>query len=170
MHCVLRPWRMEDADDLAAILNDREILDNLQDGLPFPYTRKDAEAFITSLLGADPGSAYAFAVTAEGRAVGSISAVRRENIHFRTAELGFYIARPFWGRGLASDAASQLCAHIFQRTDILRIFAECFAENAASCRVLEKAGFQPEGVLRSSAVKLGRVRDTKLYARVRAGE
>ena len=93
MHCVLRPWRVEDADDLAAILNDREILDNLRDGLPFPYTRRDAEAFITSLLAADPGRVYAFAVTAEGSVVGSISAVRRENIHFRTAELGFYIAR-----------------------------------------------------------------------------
>jgi ribosomal-protein-alanine N-acetyltransferase len=167
MECVLRPWRAEDAGDLAAALNDRGILDNLRDGLPYPYTREDASDFITAMLAADPHEIYAFAITAEGRAVGSISLTRRENIHCRTAELGYYIARSCWGRGLTTDAVRQICAYIFEQTDILRIFAEPFADNIASCRVLEKAGFTLEGVLRKNAVKNGVVRDMKLYARLR---
>ena len=165
--CVLRPWRQEDAGDLAALLSDKGILDNLRDGLPYPYTEADAAQFIAAMRAADPGSTYAFAITAGGRAVGCISAQRRENIHSRTAEVGYYIARPLWGRGLATCALRQLCDLLFEATDLLRLFAEPFAENAASCRALEKAGFQLEGVLRSNAVKNGAVRDTKLYAWIR---
>ena len=167
MDCVLRPWRMEDAGDLAAALNNRHILDNLRDGLPLPYTRQDAEAFIAAMLAADPREAYPFAVTVEDRAVGSVSAFRQGNIHRCTAELGYYIAEPFWGRGLATSAVTQLCARLFRETDLLWIYAAPFAHNLASCRVLEKAGFQLEGVLRKNAVKNGAVRDMKLYAMVR---
>ena len=167
MECVLRPWRAEDAEALAAAINNKQVLDNLRDGLPYPYTKADAESFIAAMRAADPNKTYAFAITVDGRAVGSIGAFRQENIHFRTAEMGYYIAQPFWGRGLATSAVKQLRSYILQNTDILRIFAEPFAENTASCRVLEKAGFQLEGVLRSNAVKNGVVRDMKLYARIR---
>ena len=167
MECVLRPWRVEDADDLADALNHKQVLDNLRDGLPYPYTKADAENFIAAMLAADPDKVFAFAITADDKAVGSISAFRQENIHCRTAEMGYYIAPPFWGCGLASSAVKRLCAYLFQNTDILRIFAEPFAENIASCRVLEKAGFQLEGILRNNAVKNGVVRDMKLYALIR---
>lgn len=167
MDCVLRPWRLEDADDLAAALNDRRILDNLRDGLPYPYTPQDGADFIAAMLAADPHAAYPFAITVEDRAVGSIGAFRRENIHCRTAEVGYYIGASWWGKGLATSAVRQLCAQLFRETDLLRIFAEPFADNTASCRVLEKAGFQLEGVLRKNAVKNGAVRDMKLYALVR---
>lgn len=167
MECVLRPWRAEDADDLAAVLNHKQVLDNLRDGLPYPYTRADAETFIAAMLAADPSKIFAFAIAIDNKAVGSIGAFRQENIHCRTAEMGYYIAPSLWGRGLASSAVRQLCTLIFQHTDILRIFAEPFAENLASCRVLEKSGFQLEGIPRSNAVKNGVVRDMKLYARIR---
>ena len=167
MDCTLRPWRLEDADDLAAALNDRQVLDNLRDGLPFPYTPADARAFLTAMLESDPCRTFAFAIVAEGRAVGSMGVFRQENIHFRTAEMGYYIARPCWGRGLATSAVRQTCDYIFQNTDILRIFAQPLARNAASCRVLEKAGFALEGILRQNAVKNGRIEDMKLYARLR---
>ena len=167
MDCVLRPWRLEDAGDLAAALNDRRILDNLRDGLPYPYTPQDGADFIAAMLAADSHAAYPFAITVEDRAVGSIGAFRRENIHCRTAEVGYYIGASWWGKGLATSAVRQLCAQLFRETDLLRIFAEPFADNTASCRVLEKAGFQLEGVLRKNAVKNGAVRDMKLYALVR---
>ena len=167
MDCVLRPWRLEDAGDLAAALNDRRILDNLRDGLPYPYTPQDGADFTAAMLAADPHAAYPFAITVEDRAVGSIGAFRRENIHCRTAEVGYYIGASWWGKGLATSAVRQLCAQLFRETDLLRIFAEPFADNTASCRVLEKAGFQLEGVLRKNAVKNGAVRDMKLYALVR---
>lgn len=167
MECVLRPWRMTDAADLARMLNNPRVLRNLRDGLPCPYTKADAEAFIAAMLSADPDRTFAFAIAAEDRAVGSIGVFRQGNIHFRTAEMGYYIGEPYWGKGLGTSAVMQAAEWVFAHTDILRIFAEPFAHNLASCRVLEKAGFQLEGILRSNAVKDGRVLDMKLYARLR---
>ena len=92
MLCELRPWRMEDATELQKILNNKKILDNLRDGIPYPYTLADAKAFIQSMSEAEPDSTYAFAITADGRLAGSIGAFRKENIHSRTAEIGYYIA------------------------------------------------------------------------------
>ena len=104
MLCELRPWRMEDATELQKILNNKKILDNLRDGIPYPYTLADAKAFIQSMSEAEPDSTYAFAITADGRLAGSIGAFRKENIHSRTAEIGYYIAEKDWGRGIGSAA------------------------------------------------------------------
>ena len=92
---------------------------------------------------------------------------RRDNIHYRTAELGYYIGEPYWGRGYMTSAVRQVCRHVFQCSDIVRIFAEPFAHNTASCRVLEKAGFVCEGTMKSNAEKNGQIVDMKLYALVR---
>lgn len=167
MDCRIRRWRPEDKQDLAAVLNNKNILDNLRDGLPYPYTVHDAEEYITAMRSADQNKTFAFAVAADDRAIGSIGVFRCDNIHSQTAEMGYYIGEPYWGRGFGTSAVKQACQYIFERTDIIRIFAEPFAHNAASCRVLEKAGFQLEGVLRSNAVKNGRILDMKLYALVK---
>lgn len=164
MECTLRAWKPEDKEKLAELLNNRNILKNLRDGIPFPYTAEDAEHFIRSMLSADKTQTFAFAITANGETVGSIGAFRGNNIHAYTAELGYYIGERFWGKGIATCAVRQICDYIFKNTDIIRIFAEPFARNAASCRVLEKAGFQYEGTLRNNAVKNGSVLDMKLYA------
>lgn len=167
MECKIREWRLEDAADLAEMLNNKKILDNLRDGLPYPYTRKDAEEYITAMRQADKKETFAFATTVDDSVVGSIGVFRCGNIHFRTAEMGYYIGEPFWGKGIATSAVKQACRHVFANTDIIRIFAEPFSYNAASCRVLEKAGFQLEGLLRCNAVKNGQVQDMKMYALVR---
>ena len=166
----IRPWRIEDAPALAAALNNQRVQDNLRDGLPYPYTESDARDFIWAMLHADKHTVFAFAITADDRAVGGIGIFRQENIHARTAEMGYYIAEPFWGRGLGTEAVQQANRWIFENTDILRIFAEPFAHNLASCRVLEKSGFVCEGTLRSNAVKNGRALDMKMYARVKDGD
>lgn len=167
MECKLRSWKLEDARDLAAALNNRNILQNLRDGLPFPYTEQDAKAFIADMLCADKNATFAFAITIEDRAVGSIGVFRKDNIHIRTGEMGYYLAEAFWGRGIGTSAVRQMCDYIFQNTDIIRIFAEPFAYNTASCRVLEKAGFQYEGTLRKNAVKNGVVLDMRMYSIVK---
>jgi RimJ/RimL family protein N-acetyltransferase len=167
MDVKLRAWQAADAPGLAAIINNRRIQDNLRDGIPYPYAESDAQKYILGALGAQKDSQYAWAVTANGQLAGSIGVFRRENIHRRTAEMGYFISEPWWGRGIATLAVREACEFIFACTDILRIFAEPFAENAASCRVLEKAGFVLEGTMRKNAVKGGRVLDMKLYARVR---
>ena len=165
--CELRPWKISDADDLALALNNRRVLDNLRDGLPFPYTPEDAAEFINAMLSADSSRTYAFAVVYDDRAVGSIGAFRQENIHSRTAEMGYYISEAYWGKGIGTSAVKQACEFIFSETDIIRIFAEPFAHNAASCRVLEKAGFSLEGTLKKNAVKNDAVIDMKMYALVK---
>lgn len=173
MDCTIRQWKMEDKFQLTELLNNKKILDNLRDGIPFPYTVRDAEEFISSMLLSDKSKVFAFAVTkdvlspGEDTVIGSIGIFRCENIHFRTAEMGYYIGEPYWGLGYATSAVQQICRYIFENTDILRIFAEPFACNTASCRVLEKSGFKLEGTLHSNAVKNGNVLDMKMYALVR---
>lgn len=164
MECAIRKWNIEDAGSLAEMLNNEKILDNLRDGLPYPYTEKDAREYITAMLSADPTKTFAFAITAEDKAIGSIGVFRQDNIHSRTAEMGYYIGQPYWGKGLGTGAVRQTCQYIFEHTDIIRIYAEPFAFNTASCRVLEKSGFTLEGILRSNAVKNGKVLDMKMYA------
>ncbi len=167
MDCKIRAWRLEDKKSLKEIINNRRIVDNLRDGLPYPYTEKDAEEFILSMLLSDRTETFAFAIEAEDVLVGSISIFRCSNIHFRTAELGYYVGEQYWGRGFATSAVRQACKYVFDRTDIIRIFAEPYDYNTASCRVLEKAGFQFEGTLRSNAFKNGRVLDMNMYALVK---
>ena len=167
MNCVLRKWRLSDAKDLAAALNNEKILNNLRDGLPFPYTGQDAGDYITAMLSADENSTFAYAITVDDRAVGSIGAFRQSNIHRQTAELGYYLAEEYWGRGIMTEAIRQLCGIVFDTTDILRIYAEPFAYNTGSRRALEKAGFTFEGMMKMGAVKNGKVLDMALYSLTR---
>ena len=164
MNCALRKWRLSDAKDLATALNNEKILNNLRDGLPFPYTEKDAAEYISAMLSADENSTFAYAVTVDDRAVGSIGAFRQSNIHCKTAELGYYLAEEYWGKGIMTDAIRQICSLIFDTTDILRIYAEPFAYNIGSRRALEKAGFTYEGTMKYNAVKNGKVLDMTMYA------
>ena len=158
---------MEDAQQLSEMLNNQKILANLRDGLPFPYTIDDAKEYIQAMLDADQDQTFAYAITDEDRVIGSIGVFRKDNIHFQTAELGYYIAEPDWGQGHGTRAVKQIGELIFETTGIIRIFAEPFARNLGSCRILEKAGFQLEGILRKNALKNGRSEDMKLYALVK---
>lgn len=105
---------------------------------------------------------FAFAIAVANIAIGSIGIFRQSNIHRQTAELGYYVAEEYWGKGIMTEAVRQICEYVFSESDIIRIYAEPFAYNTASCRVLEKAGFQYEGTLRSNAVKNGKVIDMKM--------
>lgn len=160
----IRKWELADAKDLSAALSNKKILDNLRDGLPYPSTEQDGRDYISAMIAADQNDTFAFAVTTDGKVIGSIGAFRQDNIHRQTAELGYYIAEEYWGKGIMTEAVKQLCDYVFTHTDIIRIYAEPFAYNIGSCRVLEKAGFQYEGTLRSNAVKNGNILDMKMYA------
>ena len=170
MKYELRKWRLSDAKELAAALNNKRILNNLRDGLPFPYTERDAAEYITAMRSADENDTFAYAITAEDHVIGSIGAFRQGNIHRQTAEMGYYLAEEYWGQGVMSGAIRQLCDIIFQTTDILRIYAEPFSYNAGSRRALEKAGFRYEGLMKSNAVKNGKVVDMALYSLTRSLE
>lgn len=167
MNCIIRKWKMSDAKAISLALNNKSILENLRDGLPYPYTEKDAEEFIQSMINSDTNTTFAFAIEIDNKVVGSIGAFRQSNIHRHTAELGYYIAEDFWGKGYMTEAVKQLCDYIFTYTDIIRIFAEPFSYNIGSCRVLEKNGFQFEGTLHKNAIKSGKIIDMKLYAKLK---
>ena len=167
MKIGIREWKIENKSDLAENLNNPKILNNLRDGLPYPYTEKDAEKFIKAMLSSDKNKTFAFAITIGNKVIGSIGIFRCDNIHYRTAELGYYIGEPYWGHGYMTEAVRQICEYVFENTDIIRIFAEPFAYNTASSRVLEKAGFICEGTLRSNAFKNGSIFDMKMYARLK---
>ncbi len=167
MNCKIRRWELSDARDLATALSNKKIQDNLRDGVPYPYTEKDGKEFISTMLVANENDTFAFAITVNGKVIGSIGAFRQTNIHNKTAELGYYIAEEYWGKGIMTEAVKQLCDYVFSHTDIIRIYAEPFSYNIGSCRVLEKAGFQYEGTLRSNALKNGNVLDMKMYSKLK---
>lgn len=164
MICRIRKWELSDAIDLAAALSNKKVQDNLRDGLPYPYTEQDGTDYISAMLSADENETFAFAITVDEKVAGSIGIFRQGNIHRQTAELGYYIAEEYWGKGIMTEAVKQICGYVFDKSDIIRIYAEPFAYNAASCRVLEKAGFQYEGTLRNNAVKNGEIIDMKMYS------
>lgn len=170
MKCKIRKWKLSDAKDLAKALSNRKVQDNLRDGLPYPYLEQDANDYISSMLSANENDTFAFAITLDDKAIGSIGVFRQQNIHRQTAEMGYYIAEEYWGKGFMTEAVKQICEYVFEHSDIIRIYAEPFSCNMGSCRVLEKAGFQYEGTLRSNAIKNGKVMDMKMYALIREEE
>ena len=167
MDCTIRKWQIDDQYDLAKILNNQKIMNHLRDGLPYPYTVEDAKDYISSMLQANQEKMFAFAISVDEHVIGSISVTRLDNIHYCTGELGYYIGEYYWGKGYATSAVKQVCQYVFEHSDIIRIFAEPFAYNTASCRVLEKAGFIYEGTLHKNAIKNGQVQDMKMYALLR---
>lgn len=167
MKCRIRKWKLSDARDLAVALSNKKVQDNLRDGLPYPYTEQDGRDFISAMLSANENETFSFAIIVDNIAIGSIGIFRQSNIHRRTAELGYYIAEEYWGKGIMTEAVRQICEYVFSKSDIIRIFAEPFAYNIASCRVLEKAGFQCEGTLRNNAIKNEKVIDMKMYSKIK---
>ena len=167
MNCKIRKWKLTDAKDIAVALSNKKIQDNLRDGLPYPYSEQDGIDYISSMLSANEDETFAFAITLDDKVIGSIGVFRQKNIHRQTAEMGYYIAEEYWGKGIMTDAVKQICEYVFKNSDILRIYAEPFAYNTGSCRILEKAGFQYEGTLRNNAVKNGKVIDMKMYSLLR---
>ena len=88
------------------------------------------------------------------------------------AEIGYWLGHAFWGRGIATESVRAVTRHAFATwPDLRRVFALPFAPNVASARVLAKAGYRLEGVLRQSAIKDGRILDQRLFSilRVEAG-
>ncbi len=169
MNILLRPWREEDAAACAALANDEGVAANLRDVFPHPYSEKDALDFIALCLAGDPDKALFCVVEVDGAFAGSVALMRGADVAQKSAELGYWFGRPFWGKGVATEAVRQMCARGFAAWDIVRIFAEPFSRNRASCRVLEKNGFQHEGTKRLSVCKRGKLLDSEMYALVNEG-
>ena len=162
----IRDWVNGDAQSLVRYANNRNVARWLRDRFPHPYTTADARTFLAAVAALNPQTT--FAISTDEEAIGGVGLEFGSDIHRFTAELGYWLGEPFWGRGIRTDAARHLTAWAFQNLEIYRIYATVFAGNQASMRVLEKAGFEREGRLRASVFKNGRIMDQLLYARIRA--
>ena len=162
--CVLRPWRAADKDDLVRQANNRRVWRNMTHTFPHPYTERDADLWLA--IAADPGPSIQLAIDFEGRAVGGVGVIAGEGIFAQTAQFGYWLGEAYWGRGIASAAARALAERVGCDGLFVRLEAQVFEWNPASMRVLEKAGFEREAVLRCAATKDGKLISTVLYARV----
>ncbi|CAA9305278.1 MAG: hypothetical protein AVDCRST_MAG40-630 [uncultured Gemmatimonadaceae bacterium] len=160
--CLLRPLVASDAASLAAHANDVDVWRNLRDRFPHPYSTADAEAYIAAVAAAPRQTS--FGIVIDGAAAGTVSLVPGDDIARATAEIGYWVGRRFWGRGVTTDAVRAATRYAFAELGMHRVFAVPFAHNAASNRVLEKAGYTREGLMRRSALKAGEVLDQWLYA------
>jgi ribosomal-protein-alanine N-acetyltransferase len=164
IRCIVRPFIAADAVSVAAVANDRRIWLQLRDLFPHPYHLADAENYIGRVATAAPPLSLAMVV--DGRAVGGVGLQLMTDINRRSAEIGYWLGAAYWGRGIATEAVALVTEWAFLAHGLLRIFAQPFAANLASRRVLEKAGCELEGTMRRSAIKEGEVRDQCLYARL----
>ena len=164
MHNIsLRPWQREDAQALAAIANDRNIFNNLRDHLPHPYTVMDALQWIAHCKEQHP--VINFAVTYNGKVAGSIGCVPKTDVYRKSIEIGYFIGEQFKGNGIATEAVRILLEYVQHRFDVVRIYAEVFANNKASMRVLEKNGFYLEAIHRRSVVKNNVLMDDYIWVK-----
>jgi RimJ/RimL family protein N-acetyltransferase len=160
---VVRAWRPDDATALTRHANNINVARQLRDRFPHPYTRGDALTFLKSSAAALPTN---LAIEVDGEAAGGIGFVRGSDVERFGAEIGYWLGEAFWGRGIVTEALILVTDYAFGTFNLLRLFALPFADNAGSIRVLEKAGYVREGLLRSSCVKYGQPREQALYARV----
>ena len=161
---AIRDWAMDDAGSLARYANNPKIAANLRDGFPNPYTIFDAESFLSQMMSHSPRTVFAIANQRE--AIGSIGLMIGHDVHRFTAELGYWLAEPFWGKGIMTSAVVAITGFGFEEFHLNRIYAEPYTRNPASSRILEKAGYRLEGTLRASVVKHGEVLDQFMYAKI----
>lgn len=164
-NCVVRPFRAGDEYSLATSANHREIWRNLKDTFPHPYTLDNARFWVAENLAQTPPQHMAIAF--DGKVVGGIGIELKSDIWRYSAELGYWLAPEYWGRGLMTGVLRAVVEYAFATFDINRLWAGAFVWNPGSVRVLEKAGFVYEARLQKSAFKDGEFVDEVIYAIVR---
>ena len=163
----LRPYCMEDIPSMVQYANSWKVARNLRDVFPHPYTEKDARDFVALCLQNEGRGQLCRAIDVGGQAVGTISLTAGRDVYRKSGELGYWLGEDFWGQGIMTAAVQRICQEGFERFDLVRIYAEPYAYNTPSRRVLEKAGFTLEGVMRRGVYKDGQVQDYCMYALLR---
>ena len=161
-HCAVRSWRPDDLGSLVANADNRKIWLNLRDRFPYPYTRRAGREFIRLAMSQRPETMLAIAVDDE--AVGGIGFTVLTDVERVSAEIGYWLGEPFWGRGIVTESLVAVTRYAMESCRLTRVYALPFASNIASCRVLEKAGYTLEARLRRSAIKDGHVVDQLQYS------
>lgn len=160
----LRPFKEEDAQVLAQAADNPKIAGNLRNLFPSPYTLEDAVWYIGDCISNEGKGRIDRAIEVDGQPAGSITVTVQADVYGKSAELGYWLSEEHWGKGIMSKAVRQMCREAFAAFDIVRIYAEPFAHNAGSRRVLEKAGFTCEGMMRNGVYKNGQIHSYCMYA------
>lgn len=158
----LRNWKESDLKSLVKYANNWKIAQNLTDKFPHPYNMEDGKTFLNFAM--NNKQALMLAIEADSEAIGSIGIFPQEDIHRNNAELGYWLAEPFWGKGIITSAIKKIVELGFNKFDINRIFARPFGSNKASQKALEKAGFQLEAHFKKSLIKDNKFEDELVYA------
>lgn len=162
---VVREWHRDDADALVAYANFPEITRFTRDRFPYPYTKADAETFLGGgVLGP---STRAQAIEVDGHAMGGIGFTRGEDVERISAEIGYWLTPSLWRQGILSAVLDIYVPAIIESQGLHRICACVYAPNIASQALLQRSGFQREGVLRQAAIKNGELMDIVVYGRLR---
>ncbi len=163
--CRLRPFQSTDQAALQRLADDWDIARWLRDSFPHPYSAEDAAHWVAYACG--PGQPWVYAIAVEGELVGCVGLTPGSDVFGRTAEIGYWIGRPFWGRGLAPLAVQALVAWTWANTPFERLHAGVFAGNERSAKVLERCGFHLESVRARGVCKAGVVLDELVYVQLR---
>ena len=165
MQVSLREWKKSDRIILAELANNIDIWRNVRDRLPHPYQLKHADEFIAYCLAQK--TPYVLAIMVGDKIAGCIGLELQTDTSRLSAELGYWIGEPFWGKGIATEAVKQMLEYISQRfPDLVRIFAGVFEKNVASMRVLEKCGFHLEGIQRKAVIKNNVISDCYIWVKI----
>lgn len=155
----LRHFRDSDAERMAELANNPKIGKNLRDGFPYPYTVKDAKNFLKKY----EDFHFFFAIEYHGVYVGNISLVPQDNVHIKTAEIGYFLGEPYWNKGIMTTAVKLITGYGF-KSGFARIHTGVYEFNPASQKVLQKCGYTLEGIFRKNVLKEGKLWDEFRYA------
>ena len=161
----IRPLSLSDVSQLAQLANNKRIFDNVRDHFPFPYKEDHAEAFIKKTLNENPRQT--FGIEYEDALSGVIGLILQEDVYRKSAEVGFWIGEPFWGKGVATQALKLITDYGFNKLNLARIYAGAFEYNTGSMKVLEKNGFIKEGILKKAAFKNEQFYDEHRYYKLK---
>jgi RimJ/RimL family protein N-acetyltransferase len=159
---ILRPHRWGDEESIARYANNRNISRNMADAFPYPYTVEDARSFI-GRREQDPEPKAVFAIARDDEVIGGIGFFPGKDTARVRAEIGYWVAEPFWRQGIATEALRLVSHYAFEHFDLVRLQAMVKEWNPASMRVLEKAGYTLEARLAKSCIKDGQIIDEFLY-------
>jgi RimJ/RimL family protein N-acetyltransferase len=159
---TLRPWELSDLSNLISYANNPNIAQNLTNAFPYPYTPEAGLKFIAMTQSHSP--LHIFAICLNNQAIGGIGVHPQQDIHEKCIELGYWLAEPFWGKGIMSDVVKQMIAYAFKNFDVKRLYARPFSSNIGSQKVLEKCGFTHEATLKKSIFKNGVYLDELIYS------
>lgn len=162
----LKPWDIEDAHLLAKHINNIHIWNNVRDSLPFPYTEEDAVFYINMVIKKGIPRTD-FAIEADGVLAGGIGLIPGEDVERVSAEVGYWVGEPYWGKGIATEAVKQITTYAFSELSLTRLYAGVYEYNKASMRVLQKAGYTQEAILRKAVIKNGNIIDFHQYSIIR---